>query len=141
MKSAKSLAVAAAIALAWLTFASEAFAGVSIYFGPGGGYYGGPYYGYGYGYYPRRIPITVTATTPATHPIWTLLGRPLAAALAALALASASYVQLPPATKIWPRSWRGRSVVIGSKPMRTITYTLALALGLAFSATAFAART
>lgn len=56
MKSAKSLAVAAAIALASLTFASEAFAGVSIYFGPGGGYYGGPYYGYGYGYYPHAYP-------------------------------------------------------------------------------------
>lgn len=47
MKSTRSLAVAAAIALASLTFASEAFAGVSIYFGPGG-YYGG-YYPYGYG--------------------------------------------------------------------------------------------
>ena len=56
MTSAKSLAIAAAVALASLTFASEAIAGVSIYFGPGGGYYGGPYYGYGYGYYPHAYP-------------------------------------------------------------------------------------
>jgi hypothetical protein len=54
MKRAKLLAVTAAITFASLIFVSEAFAGVSIYVGPGGGYYGGyyPYYGYGYGYYP-----------------------------------------------------------------------------------------
>jgi hypothetical protein len=64
MKRAKLLAVAAAIAFASVSFASEAFAGVTgviIYLGPGY-----PYYGYGYcpgyaytypyysyGYYPR----------------------------------------------------------------------------------------
>ena len=64
MKRAKLLAVTAAIAFASVSFASEAFAGVTgviIYLGPGY-----PYYGYGYcpgyaytypyysyGYYPR----------------------------------------------------------------------------------------
>ena len=67
MTSAKSLAIAAAVALASLTFASEAIAGVSIFLGPG--YYGiwlwgiaytYPYYSYGYypgyayGYGPYR---------------------------------------------------------------------------------------
>jgi hypothetical protein len=52
MKRSKLLAVAAAIAVASVTIASEAFAGVSIYIGPGGGYYGGCYPYYGYGYYP-----------------------------------------------------------------------------------------
>jgi hypothetical protein len=55
MTSAKSLAVATAVALASLTFGSEGIAGVSIYLGPGyygygcGGYaYTYPYYSYGY---------------------------------------------------------------------------------------------
>jgi hypothetical protein len=53
MTSAKSLAIAAAVSLASLTFASEAIAGVSIYLGPygygcGGYAYAYPYYSYGY---------------------------------------------------------------------------------------------
>jgi hypothetical protein len=51
MKRAKLQAIAAAIAFASVSFTSEAFAGVSIYVGPGG-YYGGYYPYYGYGYYP-----------------------------------------------------------------------------------------
>jgi hypothetical protein len=59
MKRAKLLAVVAAIAFASVTFASEAFAGVTgviIYLGPGYPYYGYgycPYPYYSYGYYPR----------------------------------------------------------------------------------------
>ena len=59
MKRAKLLAVAAAIAFVSVSFASEAFAGVTgviIYLGPGYGYcpgYGYPNPYYSYGYYPR----------------------------------------------------------------------------------------
>ena len=85
MKRAKLLAVAAAIAFASVSFASEAFAGVTgviIYLGPG---------------YPIRIRLLsglrvhlsllqLWLLPPLCVRVRSLLERPLAAALAALAL-------------------------------------------------------